>query len=65
MCTLTIVKMNSNISIHEQNSTICLSFGCLNTCGLRNRLNSPEFIDMASKFDLFAVTEAKLGSYDK
>ena len=57
-------NLNSNTHMHEQNLTRCLSFGCLNTCGLKNRLNYPEFTSLIRTFDFFAVTETKLDCYD-
>ena len=51
---------NSSNNIHEQNLTRRLPFGCLNTSGLKNRLNYPEFIGLVMTFDFVA----KLDCYD-
>ena len=39
-------------------------FGCLNVCGLKSRLQFPEFSDTLSHYDIFCVTETKLDYTD-
>ena len=53
--------MTSRIS---QTSVNKLVFGCLNVCGLKSRLQYPEFSDTLSHYDIFCVTETKLDYTD-
>ena len=41
-----------------------LRFGCINVCGLKRRLNYPEFYDTLSQLDILCVTETKLDHLD-
>ena len=41
-----------------------LKFGTLNVCGLKQRLQYPEFTKLINEFDIFCVTETKLDMYD-
>ena len=41
-----------------------LVFDCLNVCGLKSRLQYPEFSDTLSNYDIFCVTETKLDYTD-
>lgn len=42
----------------------CIQFGCLNVCGLKQRLNYPEFVDFVNSFDVVCVSETHLDSFD-
>lgn len=39
-------------------------FGCINVCGLKHRLNYPEFDETLTNFDILCVTETKLDHTD-
>lgn len=39
-------------------------FGCINVCGLKHRLNYPEFEETVTNFDILYVTETKLDHTD-
>ena len=39
-------------------------FGCINVCGLKHRLNYPEFEETVTNFDILCVTETKLAHTD-
>lgn len=41
-----------------------LLFGSLNVCGLKNRINYPEFLEVVSNYDVFCVTETKTDHTD-
>ena len=47
-----------------KNVTHKLVFGCLNVCGLKSRLNFPEFIETLACYDVLCVTETKLDETD-
>ena len=47
-----------------KNVTHKLAFGCLNVCGLKSRLNFPEFIETLACHDVLCVTETKLDDTD-
>ena len=53
--------MTSRISQTYVNKLV---FGCLNVCGLKSRLQYPEFSDTLSHYDIFCVTETKLDHND-
>ena len=53
--------MTSRISQTYVNKLV---FGCLNVCGLKSRLQYPEFSDTLSHYDIFCVTETKLDYTD-
>lgn len=55
-------SMNSNSHIAGINSN--LKIGSLNVCGLKPRLNYPEFIQMVENYDIFCVLETKLDEFD-
>ena len=38
--------------------------GSLNVCGLKRRLNYPEFIDTVKEHDIACVSETKIDKYD-
>ena len=56
----------SHINSIDQNN--CKSFqlkcGSLNVCGMRRKLQYPEFRELIRNYDLFCVTESKLDNYD-
>ena len=54
--------MTSNTSADNYGSE--LIFGCINVCGLKQRLQYPEFHETLSDFDI-CVTETKLDHTDK
>jgi hypothetical protein len=37
----------------------------LNVCGIKNRVNFPDFVELISKYDVFCCTECKIISYDE
>ena len=41
-----------------------LSFGSVNVCGLKRRLDYPEFVDTVCKYDCLCITETKLDDTD-
>ena len=41
-----------------------LSIGSLNVCGIKRRIQYPEFQELVSKFDIFCVLETKLDDLD-
>ena len=53
-----------SVHVHARGNTRYLSFGCLNTCGLKNRIKYPEYIDLINQYDFFGVTETKLDCFD-
>ena len=56
----------SNNSLNQNNSksSISLKCGSLNVCGIRRKMQYPEFRDLISNYDLFCVTESKLDNHD-
>ena len=48
--------------VFETETTIL--FGCINVCGLKHRLNYPEFEEIVTNFDILCVTETKLDHTD-
>lgn len=42
-----------------------IKLGTLNVCGLKHRLNIPEFVSLLNSYDIFCVCETKLDSFDK
>ena len=57
-------SLSSFASIVYSAYTEQLKIGTLNVCGLKRRLNYPEFQDLIKQFDIFCVSESKLGKYD-
>ena len=57
-------SLSSFASIVYSAFTEQLKIGTLNVCGLKRRLNYPEFQDLIKQFDIFCVSESKLGKYD-
>lgn len=55
-------SMNLNSHIAGINSN--LKIGSLNVCGLKPRLNYPEFIQMVENYDILCVLETKLDEFD-
>jgi len=41
-----------------------IRIGTLNVCGIRRRLQYPDFEDMINTYDLFCCTETKLDTHD-
>ena len=41
-----------------------LNFGTLNVCGLKKRLDYPEFLTTISSYDILCIAETKLDSTD-
>ena len=59
----------TNNSLNQNNSNKCkssitLKCGSLNVCGIRRKMQYPEFRDLISNYDLFCVTESKLDNHD-
>lgn len=59
-CSPTASHMNSN----EQNPKDTLLIGSLNTCGLKGRIQYPEFVDLVRKYDILCISETKLDHDD-
>ena len=61
-------EQNTRASHINSNQNNCKSFqlkcGSLNVCGIRRKLQYPEFRELISNYDLFCVTESKLDNYD-
>ena len=53
--------LNSSHSNHIEH----LNLLCLNTCGLKSKLNCPDFINFLSKYDLIGLQETKLHDTSK
>ena len=41
-----------------------ISLGSLNVCGLKSKLNSPEFVQLINQYHIFCVVETKLDVHD-
>ena len=54
--------MTENISTPGKSKP--LKIGCLNVCGIKNRLNYQEFTDMIECYDLFCCNETMLSDLD-
>ena len=54
----------SSLSSHSK-YTDQLKIASLNVCGLKRRLNYPEFSELIKQFDTVCVSESKLGKYDE
>ena len=52
--------MNKDSQFNGRN----LFFGALNVCGLKKRLDYPEFISTISSYDIFCIAETKLDNTD-
>ena len=52
-------RSNSNLNRSEN-----LKCGSLNVCGLKRRLEYPEFCELIKGFDFFCVSESKIDKYD-
>lgn len=60
-------SFHSDLSFGSKNTNIYienLKCGSLNVCGLKRRVNYPEFRDLIQNHDLFCVNETKLDQYD-
>lgn len=58
--------MNSNtINLSHKTKLNDLKIGTLNVCGIKNRVNFPDFVELISKYDVYCCTECKIDSYDE
>ena len=55
---------SSSLTQSHSSYTEHLKIASLNVCGVKRRLNYPEFSDLIKQFDIFCVSESKLDKYD-
>ena len=48
----------------NQNTKTRLNIASINVCGLKSRVNYPEFIQLIQRYDIVCISETKLDQYD-
>ena len=57
-------KQDTNSQKPEAFSMKNLKFLAINTCGLRSKLDYPEFVELIHSYDIIVVQETKLDDID-
>ena len=54
--------LHENLTLKKKNHN--LKCGSLNVCGIKHRLNYPEFCELIQEFDWFCMSETKIDKND-
>jgi len=59
------IRKNPKIDENTNQIQESIKIGTLNVCGLKSRVNCPEFVNLIEQYSIFCVAETKLDKYDE